>query len=88
MPSRPMNKARSNDHDFVPPTQYKPGHTKTQPPSFSPLKLIPRFNAMDLNLKNQENLERHRLNMAAQHARFIFVREELVGKSILSCLSL
>jgi hypothetical protein len=38
--------------------------------------------------KNQENLERHGLNMAAQYARFIFVREELVGKSILSCLSL
>src|SRR6266480_633835 len=36
--------------------------------------------------KNQENLERHGLNMAARYARFIFVREELVGKSILSFL--
>ena len=49
MPSRPMNKGQSNDHDFVPPTQYKPSHTKQQPSGFSPLKLIPRFKAMDLN---------------------------------------
>ena len=48
MPSRPMNKSRSNDHDFVPPTQYKPSRTK-KPPGFSPLKLIPIFEAMDLN---------------------------------------
>jgi hypothetical protein len=37
--------------------------------------------------KNQENLEHHGPDMAAQYARFIFVREELVGKSILSFLS-
>ena len=37
--------------------------------------------------KSQESLEHHGLNMAAQHARFIFVREGLVGKSILSFLS-
>ena len=37
--------------------------------------------------KNQENLERHGLDMAARYARFIFVKEELVGKSILSFLS-
>src|SRR6266480_4967230 len=49
MPSRPMNEGQSNNHDFVPPTQYKPIHTKQQPSGFSPLKLIPRFKAMDLN---------------------------------------
>ena len=38
--------------------------------------------------KNQENLERHGLDMAAWYARFIFVKEELVRKSILSFLSL
>src|SRR5215469_11030040 len=38
--------------------------------------------------KNQEGLDRHVLNMAARHARFIFVRKELVGKSILSYLRL
>ena len=49
MPSRPMNKGQSNDHDFVPPTQYKPHYTKQKPSGFSPLKLIPRFEVMDLN---------------------------------------
>jgi len=38
--------------------------------------------------KNQENLERHGLDMAAQYAGFIFVREGLVGRSILSFLSI
>ena len=37
--------------------------------------------------RNQGNLEHHGLDMVAQHARFIFVREGLVGKSILSFLS-
>ena len=38
--------------------------------------------------KGQENLERRGLDMAAQYARFICVREGLVGRSILSFLSL
>ena len=38
--------------------------------------------------KNQESLERHGLDMAVQCARFICVREGLVGKSILGYLSL
>jgi hypothetical protein len=40
--------------------------------------------------KYHENLERHGLDMAARNAsaRFIFVMEELVGKSILSFVSL
>jgi len=37
--------------------------------------------------KNPEGLDHHGPDMAAQHARFIFVREGLVGKSILSYLS-
>ena len=37
--------------------------------------------------KSQESLEHHGLNMAAWHARFIFVKEGLVGKSIRSFLS-
>jgi len=37
---------------------------------------------------NQGNLEHHELDMAAQYARFIFVREGLVGGSMLSVLSL
>ena len=38
--------------------------------------------------KNQENLERHGLDMVAQHARFICVKERLVGESIFSYLRL
>ncbi len=37
--------------------------------------------------KGQGNLEHHGLDMAVQYARFIFVREGLVGKSILGFLS-
>ena len=47
MPSRLMNKGRSNDHDFVPPTQYS--RTKQPLPSLlSQLKIIPEFEAMRL----------------------------------------
>jgi hypothetical protein len=49
MPSRPMNKGRSNDHDFVPPTQYKSSRTKQPRPSLlSQLEQIPKFEAMEL----------------------------------------
>jgi hypothetical protein len=44
-----MNKGRSNDHDFVPPTQYKSSRTKQPRPSLlSQLELIPKFEAMEL----------------------------------------
>src|SRR5436190_13906219 len=38
--------------------------------------------------KSQESLEHHGLDMVVQYARFIFVREGVVGKSILGFLSL
>ena len=48
MPSRPMSKGRSNDHDFVPPTQYKSSRTKQPRPSLlSQLGLIPEFEAIE-----------------------------------------
>lgn len=44
-----MNKGRSNDHDFVPPTQYKSSRTKQPRPSLlSQLEQIPKFEAMEL----------------------------------------
>ncbi len=44
-----MNKGRSNDHDFVPPTRYKSSRTKQPPPSLlSQLEQIPKFEAMEL----------------------------------------
>ena len=45
-----------------------------------------RINQEGENIK--KNLERHVLDMAARYARFIFVSEELIGKSILGFLSL
>ena len=38
--------------------------------------------------RNQGNLKHHEPDMAAQYARFIFVRERFVGESIFSVLSL
>ena len=41
-----MNKGRSNDYDFVPPTQYKSSRTKQPLPSlFSQVEIIPKFKA-------------------------------------------
>ncbi len=37
--------------------------------------------------RSQGNLEHHGLDMAAQYAGFIFIREEVVGMSILGFLS-
>src|SRR3954453_23427107 len=53
MPSRPMNKGRLNDHDFVPPTQYKLSRTKQPRPSLlSQLQQIPEFEPLELeNIK-------------------------------------
>jgi hypothetical protein len=49
MPSRPMNKNKSTDHDFVPPTKYSLNRTnKPLPNKFSQLELLPAFKAMDL----------------------------------------
>jgi len=58
MPSRPMNKGRSNDHDFVPPTQYKSSRTKQPRLSLlSQLEHIPKFEAMDLeNVKGSSQV--------------------------------
>src|SRR2546421_213827 len=58
MPSRPMNKGRSNDHDFVPPTQYKSSRTKQSRPSLlSQLEQIPKFEAMELeNIKGSSQI--------------------------------
>jgi hypothetical protein len=58
MPSRPMNKGRSDDHDFVPPTQYKSSRTKQPRASLlSQLEQIPEFEAMELeNIKGSSQI--------------------------------
>ena len=70
MPSRPMNKGQSNDHDFVPPTQYKPRHIKQQPSGFSPFKLIPRFKAMDLNHTTSSSQILNMIDLSSPEALF------------------
>jgi len=83
MPSRPMNKGRSNDHDFVPPTQYKPNRTKQQPSGFSPLKLIPRFKAMDLNRTTSSSQIPHAINLSSPEALFtLFFTDSVIDRIV------
>ena len=83
MPSRPMNKGRSNDHDFVPPTQYKPSRTKNKPPGFSPLKLIPGFKAMDLNRTTSSSQIPNTINSSSPEALFtLFFTESVIDRII------
>src|SRR5947207_10293840 len=85
MPSRPMNKGQSNDHDFVPPTQYKPSHIKQQPSGFSPLKLIPRFKAMDLNRITSSSLIPNTINSSSLEALFTLFFTDSVIDRIIQC---
>src|SRR6266480_4844685 len=83
MPSRPMNKGQSNDHDFVPPTQYKPHHTKQQPSGFSPLKLIPRFKVIDLNRTTSCSQILDSINSSSPEALFtLFFTDSIINRII------
>ncbi len=83
MPSRPMNKGQSNDHDFVPPTQYKPSHKKQQPSGFSPLKLIPRFKAMDLNHITSSSQILNTINSSNPEALFtLFFTDSVINRIV------
>jgi hypothetical protein len=77
-----MNKGRSNDHMAQGRTAQ--GGEKRK----AVYELSENSVRISQQGENQENLERHGLHMAAQYARFIFVREGLVGNSMLSLLSL
>jgi len=70
MPSRPINKGRSNDHDFVPPTQYS--RTKQPLPSLlSQLELIPKFEAIELENAEGSPQSRHdRFQLMAHSSSF------------------
>jgi hypothetical protein len=85
MPSRPMNKGQSNDHDFVPPTQYKP--TKKQPSGFSPLKLIPRFEAMNLHRIKGSSQVPNTIDSSSPEALFnLFFTDSVVAR-IIQCIN-
>ena len=85
MPSRPMNKGRSNDHDFVPPTQYKPSHTTKQPSGFSPLKLIPRFEAMNLHRTKSSSQVPNTIDSSSPEAIFTLFFTDSVVDRIVQC---
>ena len=85
MPSRPMNKGRSNDHDFVPPTQYKPSRIKQQPSGFSPLKLIPSFKAIDLNRITSASQIPNIINSSSPEALFTLFFTNSVINRIVQC---
>jgi len=87
MPSRPMNEGQSNDHDFVPPTQYKPSHTK-KPPGFSPLKLIPRFKAMDLNHTTSSSQVPNTIDSSSPEAIFTLFFTDSVIDRIVRCTNI
>ena len=80
-----MNKGQSNDHDFVPPTQYKPRHIKQQPSGFSPLKLIPRFKAMDLNHTTSSSQILNTLDSSSPEALFTLFFTDSVIDRIIQC---
>ena len=88
MPSRPMNEGQSNDHDFVPPTQYKPSRTKQQPSGFSPLKLIPRFKAIDLNHITSSSQIPNTINSSSPEALFALFFTDLVIDRIIQCTNI
>ena len=83
MPSRPMNKGQLNNHDFVPPTQYKPSHLKQQPSGFSPLKLIPSFKAIDLNRTTSSSQIPDSINSSNPEALFtLFFTDSVIDRIV------
>src|SRR6266480_6853944 len=88
MPSRPMNEGQSNDHDFIPPTQYKPSRMKQQPSGFSPLKLILRFKAMDLNHTTSSSQIPNIIDSSSPEALFTLFFTDSVIDYIVRCTNI
>ena len=89
MPSRPMNKGHSNDHDFVPPTQYKSSQTKQPlPSSFSQLELIPKFEAMELENAKGSSQNLHTIDSSSPEELFSLFFTDLVLDRIVRCTNL
>ena len=83
-----MNKGQSNDHDFVPPTQYKPSRTKQKPSGFSPLKLIPKFEVMDLNHTTSSSQISNTINSSSPEALFALFFTDSVIDRIVQCTNI
>ena len=89
MPSRPMNKGRSNDHDLVPPTQYKLNRTKQPRPSLlSQLEQIPKFEAMELENAKGSSQNLHRIDSSSPEDLFSLFFTDLVLDRIVRCTNL
>ena len=82
-----MNKGRSNDHNFVPPTQYKPS-SKKQLLDLSPLELIPNFEAMDLNVTRSSCWIPNTVDSSSPEALFTLFFTSSVIDRIVRCINL
>src|SRR2546421_12405124 len=85
----PMNKGRSNDHDFVPPTQYKSSRTKQPRPSLlSQLELIPKFEAMELENAKGSSQNLHTIDSSSPENLFSLFFTDSVLDRIVRCTNL
>jgi len=83
-----MNKGCSNDHDFVPPTQYKLNRTNNQLPDLSLLESIPKFNALDLNNTEGSSHIPHMIDLSSPEAIFSLFFTDSVLDLIVRCTNL
>jgi len=84
-----MNKGRSNDHDFVPPTQYISSRTKQPRPSLlSQLELIPKFEAMELEDAKGSPQNLHMIDSSSPEDLFSLFFTNLVLDRIVRCTNL
>jgi hypothetical protein len=84
-----MNKGRSNDHDFVPPTQYKSSRTKQPGPSLlSQLELIPKFEAMELENAKGSSQNLHTIDFSSPENLFSLFFTDSVLDRIVRCTNL
>ena len=83
-----MNKGCSNDHDFVPPTQYKLNRTNNQLPDLSLLESIPKFNALDLNNTEGSSHIPHTIDSSSPEAIFSLFFTDSVLDLIVRCTNL
>ncbi|EKG09073.1 hypothetical protein MPH_13941 [Macrophomina phaseolina MS6] len=88
MPSRPMNNGRSNDHDFVPPTQYQSSTKQPRPSLLSQLELIPKFEAMELEDAKGSSQNLHRVDSSSPEDLFSLFFTDLVLNRIVRCTNL
>ena len=79
-----MNKGRSNNHNFVPPTQYKSSCIKQLRPSLlSQLELIPKFEAMELKNTKGSSQNLHTINSSSPKTLFsLFFTDSVLNRII------